>query len=825
MLARLPLATLLLTVPLTSAQEAELTEEVVAVEAALRKHPYMTRLKWKLAHRPPSLLLVQDPHRAGQDFVPQQLERWAAWIQDLGRRLDSEYLTPAGVTRPTPSLPYSLFVLENQRGFANIRRDARGATPHPGAAVTLDDPHIVVTFAPGFAPGRSAAQHRRPVLETFVRDVIARYGAEDVEVMRVQPWFTDGLARYLSWHTGDSAEELATAPVHQPSREWLEALGHEQEEWDAWLLPLRELMTIHGEDREYLEAYRAQASRMGRKYPSLEESQAAFAAHSTLLARYLHDGERGKLRPGIAHLLRAVLAGEVTDQTVRDAFERTHQELDEGFRAWARDFSAGVDPNAVAKWSPAPALRPALAFRAESTDEWLAIAVGAARTGDLEGGVARLLRAYEELPSAQDKERIERERVRLEALIEARDAFLERSAGGKGKLRLTLPQGKLSAGVDELVDGVVVLERNKLELTELLATQIPPSAIVRSMGKRNRGDTPGWLIAYANLISGEDAWDEDLGRAAEDRALEEDGVQLVGLLPTCEAAEALDALARTESATPAEARAWMAMLDALMLNQANHPIVRARSTPLTSAAAEALGVIYDDQQLSEGFKGQVRKLRGGKLELTYDFVHADELEDWRRLSGYLADRRERLFETKADEASSVFKVRGGNLEGIGQATFRHSLEFEAPFEVTYELLYGRPQPGGGNQGHFGLLLGDDAEGTYTIALDVHGGESRNARSGKAQVSFESEAVIKPAVTYKMVARHDGETVTVTRNGDDIEPIKVVSDTTGGGVGLFFHSQITMALKSVKIVGKPRESEDPDRRPWIDAQLGERGLYR
>jgi len=195
--------------------------------------------------------------------------------------------------------------------------------------------------------------------------------------------------------------------------------------------------------------------------------------------------------------------------------------------------------------------------------------------------------------------------------------------------------------------------------------------------------------------------------------------------------------------------------------------------------------------------------------------------------GYMSGRRAEKFEVPVSEADTEWKVKGGNLEGFGQAAFRHTLRWKAPLSVQYSLLYGRPEPGQGELGTMLLAICDSGAGSYIGAADIHDLEAQHGETGVMLIEAEQQnRSVKSASTYKMVLTHTGEDrVRLERDGKVLREIDALG-LEAGGVVFWLHSQMPMALKQVRIEGYLDSSDvDAGQEEWVTDKLGDMGLYR
>jgi hypothetical protein len=284
----------------------------------------------------------------------------------------------------------------------------------------------------------------------------------------------------------------------------------------------------------------------------------------------------------------------------------------------------------------------------------------------------------------------------------------------------------------------------------------------------------------------------------------------------------MDELARTPvPRDPAGCEAVLARLAAVVGDHGDAAEVAALRAELRAYARLALAVVFDlggpPQLVHAGWEG----LPGGRVRLTYDFDDPAQLADFVRDDEYLQGRRGRLGELVGERTD--VRVAGGALVGLGQAVLRHALGFAPPLTVRYQLAFRQTEELGSADRWF-VLLGvcDDGREGYAGGLGRLDLEVAANHGVEAAIAEDRRPMYQNAA-YAMELAHDGETVTLTMDGERMQALPA-GELQGGGLFLLYHSDYHVEIRELVIEGRLHEGElERARAAWIEQRLDERGL--
>ncbi|MFT4538384.1 MAG: hypothetical protein ACI841_001419 [Planctomycetota bacterium] len=818
--------------PGVAAQKPPKGEALVAYETRLREeNAFFSRCTWLIdTSSMPCVFFTQVP-MGGQDAIHDAAkELYLPWLTSTASTAIERYVIPLGLERiPDPTFS-PVFVLQDQRTFTStIRGASRTGHPDESSALALEKLSVTVTYMRKHTGSATKAWQRVPALRAYFRDIIRQHAPDGRLPQEI--WLLNGLASMHAAHESDDINDLGVGAPPTDAVSWLESIVEDEKQWDLWLLPMFRMRGIKS-DRDMLGAFRTQARDVGANLPTLEECKEAYEHLCNLRAAFMIFGGNAKYSQASVQYLGTTLKNEGSDAALEAALDTSLDFFDEGFTLWTRGLATG-EYIAAAAGSASLSLgdytTPALALIPASAQEWLALALGVAQTGDYESGIALLTKAQASVEAGEETDRIMRASKRLSALKETRDAFLQDLVGDpKKKFRMKAKAGKIVAPVVAIEAGMVKLGSNRVGVKELEINKITPLELVEALGTDASKYGPGWIAAYARLIGGENRWDKGLDKKKEGapELIADAKADLLDVMDLGQIAGALDGLARLPK--PDSVETANAVIDAsreMLERFANEKAVRERADALTELCAQAFGVIHDAEGLASQLGGKIEALDNGRVRMSYTFDSAEELKDWPKDEGYLAERRQKKFPVGKTEQQSKWKVKAGNLEGDGAVCFRHAVQWESPITISYDLLYGRPQPGQGMLAHIVMGLCDDGQGSWTGGLDVYDLETREDSVKKVLVDVQTSGrEIKAAKAYKMKLVHDGNSLTMYRNGEKLRTIGV-EDRTAGGIFLWIHSTITVAVKGIQIEGKIlKTGEDPGKARWVKKQLADMGLY-
>lgn len=787
----------------------------------LAKHPFFGRLKYGLGDASgPFVVFLQHTDDAPPELLPRISGLFGPWLAELWTILERDYLWPTGLPRNRKAGPYAVFIAGNDAVYKNIQRYCRKVGTHDDAAMFYPELDMIVTRYDARSDRPPTVEDRFALLSEVVHEVLRSYYQGEGD-RAPEAWYVEGLATYRASHTGDDPSILAEPPPPADALAVLGPLAADDERWRAAVLPLAELTKIE-DGRQRLAIFRTHAMEVGASMPGTDEVESAFQAQAAMWMHFLDRGEGGRYRSGVRRYLERVLTHTGGPDALGESLGLDDLGvLDEPFRAWVRLLAGGgevppLSPDAVAVTTPALLVEP------EAARTYLALALQRARAGRLADAIARIeagLAANGDDPLAA---RMQRELERVRTLQATRDSFLASLVGSKTRLRADLPQGKLSATVDGLEDGVLQLGRNKLDLETLSVEAIPAVDLADTMDFRVAEHGPAWVGPYGQLLGGESRWDRDLEESDAATALRTDAEDYEELLHAGLAGAALEQLASTPlPETVADARAINGAVADLLERYGDVSFVREKHDPLRGLARRAWSEIYDVEGLAELLQADVELGESGYPKIVYEFDDGSQAEDFEPVENYLEARRAELPVLGKEAANPSLVVRNGALEGIGALCYRHKLTFETPMTVRWSVKYGS---GKDKTANFWIGVCDDRQENYVAARDIFDLQAVDLPSRLTElVLAEGTRTLTSAKPYKVELRHDGAVAHLVVDGKPRGEIRCGSRRSGGFF-LWLHSDVKIELQRLEIEARVSPSFlEVGRVEWVEERLEEMGL--
>ncbi|MFT4541787.1 MAG: hypothetical protein ACI835_004249 [Planctomycetota bacterium] len=805
--------------------------DIVPFERQMRLgNSYMSRAQWNtvLDYQPLVFFIegAESQHEQEAKEVAALLGPWAAKLSTI---LEQDYISTLQLSR-RPELPFTpIFVAANERIFLNVERTGVGTGRAADRGVTVfEDLSVVATYQQAITPDWSAAQARFPVLRALAREILRQHTPNGMRPR--ESWLLDGLASWHAAHTSDDPNELEHPQLNSSALKWLKMLALNETQWSAFQMPIGEFRSVR-DDRQLLRMLRGRARAADVITPSPEQCREIYAHLSDVWVAFLLTAERRRYAAGVRNYLDITLRGEGSEQALVECVGCSFDELDDAYQRWTSQM-VGRRPRPKSTkptFSLKDYVTPDVAWIPQSTDGWLALALGIARRGDYEGAIDRLEAAFVELGPGPGRIRVERERERLIVLAETRDEVLNSLVGNpKRRLRIQLKDARFTSTVVGLADGVLRLGNNKAGVDQLDILAIPPAELARNLGSSSENKRADWARAYTRLLAGDPNWKRgiDPTTAGLSELTTETKVNWFELLKASEVCGRLDRLASLAQPTDiGTAEPILKFMRELLARYANDPAVNTRKEALARLSASAFSALYSDQDSSKLFHGSFEDREGGRIRVQYEFDDPAELKDWTADTGYLYKRRIKLGASIQSRMNADWSLKEGRLESLGGVCLRHVAAWRGPLTVRYELVFGEGSVGQPDSSQVVLGLCDNGQGNWVGAIDNHALATHKltGQSASARAKTKPRA-IEPGRVYQLELVHDGRAgVTLWVDGERVCNI-ASAKRIEGSIFLWVQCSTTVAVERIEIEGHLSDSvSEPARDSWVRAQLNELGL--
>ena len=836
------------------------------LEKRLLLHPFFSKIDcdvdrsidgvFFLVERPkPGSNVTQDPRKIAGFYGP-ALER-------MRSTFDKEFARPLGILRRADYPAYAICILFDRRGY-----EAFGETSEQRWELTeaYYDPRLalIVAYGDPSSPDTTPANQRRRVLAEFARALQhAHYTGRADRPQSL--WLNLGFASWFAWRAGmleGSADPSATDP------ELIDDLlrkAKEKELRDVLLHPLLDLVQVTSTtDIELLAKNRAEATKGG--IPPIEDTLRAFYDQAFLWMRFLLEGAQGRYREPFRKYFVSALAGRGgLDEFCTDFRGTDFQKLDREFyadllaqhdrlfpgkrieRTWLdRLFSdraslppAPSDGGRAASRSPAassgslpmlpsgPYAASAVAVKPSDVDGQHGLALVQATHGDLDGARATLEKVLPLAKGKPEEARIQKDLERLEQFRLLRDGYFEGLVRSGEKISGKYRGLEYLAAVKKVEDGWLHLGENPLGLSKIPVSAIESFEIARQAGRpEEQGKAEPWARFWPYVLVGEKKWEQLLkDESPGSKSLREDAANVYPeLLRSASAAVLLNEIAAIpEPRNAKDAEKVLALIQRLLGSSAGVPLVQRKMDPLRKAAGFAILETYVPQDPAKLCHGTWTGGGGtGRVSIVYDFTKAEEAKDFVRVPGYLESFHKGLAPTAKKEEDSTWSVVGGELSGVGSASYRHFAYFEAPVTVRYDLVF-RPSSSKDSEA-FTFLVGacDDGKGSYAACLNF--GDLQLVDLGENTVrTLADEKPAQSKRVQKLELRNDGTNVSTWLAG--VKRFETpCGKRTSGSVLLWFHTDNAIAIQRLEIEGKLDPSwPDRAKAAYYTSRLAELGF--
>lgn len=826
------------------------------LEKKLAQHGYFSKIAWTLERPAPGfVLLVQRPAKDDPGYAA----RLAAFYQPSVARLASEFeqrfAAPAGIVRRAEQPVTAYAVLASKGDLDNLTRFVQDPTGYVAGTTYDYQLQLAVSYEDPFATDVPPEQKRGSLLYQVAKELEHAW----LGVPGNRPgsiWLYEGLALYLALHEGTTPEALERHAPRPRMLERMAGLVAKAPERELLLLPIDELVELRSW-QDYQKAVAARVKAAGADDPDDQDLAGAYFGQCELWMHYLLDGGQGAYQKSFLEFVKAAFTGRGGAAELRQAFPGTDPgafsrdalrwTLAEYERAWpgrkadrapieALFRVANAAPAAASSAAPAQS-RPAelvpasfaprmLAPADDDAEAQLALALQAAREGDLAGAEQVLQSLSAQVREGEWPARIERERTRLAELGKLREAYLGWLRASGSKLAFKHKGKDVMALVTGVENGLVKLGENKLGLPSIPLSALDPYEIAKVAAKREQqGAAAPWTRAYAYVLAGDARWDklvkDDSAAAKELRA---DAPSVAGLLRAAQAARELYELSRLPlPRTKEDSSARLERIHALLAaHREDGPVVR-RDGPLRDLARAALVAGLDPGDASALLHAKAEPLEDGRTRFTWNFDAAEEALDWRRQLGYLASWRARFKKITVSEADSAFRVEQGRWRGTGQVCYRLAASFQGPITVRLRYRYESTTAEHGPAAFY-LMVCDDAKGSYVIAGDPGFLIVRDLASDwdrEAHSSEKGEYYLDEDLEFELV--HDGKEVATALDGRSLAKAGC-GPRTAGDVVLFSQMDAPVSIDRIVIEGTPQpDSMRELRARWVEERLAALGF--
>jgi|GEM_PF-3419568 len=811
-----------------SAEEA-LQEFESRLRQRLSRHPFFKRVAFEWVREYEDfLILVQKPAVAEAGYVEKAAKLRSAESQVLNLRFRQGFAKEHGLSLRDTSPRLVVVVLATAGDFGNYFKLI--TRTNPGSRTVFYNPaeRLLVTCQTPFRGNDTSAKNRRFESQERASQLVHAYSARS-EALPEPYWFQRALITEICG-TGD--REWVMKGVGK-STDWsyhllVEAI-QEPEKRTPLLPPWQSFVGAADRDA-VLRGARDRASAAELRLPMFSTILRLYDVQSGAFLSYLlqHPDEelRGKARLFVEHVMKSpgrtaffekdfrgvdwlrLEASFWHDLVARHAAECEAAELDaEQLDAFLFE-RAGGDAAALA--SAAAAAPVDLLAILTGAEERLALAIACVRSGDspralelLDEGLAGA--ALDEV----DRERLERERVRVAAWIALCERYARHLVDSGDKLSIELGEKRLVAEVQGFEEGRLVLGSNNRDLESLELRELDPVHLARRMGESRSGFEPGWAMPYPIVLDPKARATRWLkGEEPERRALAQDDEHDYPARSAWVAAagEAL-VLATAPSdgervLRPELAEERLALVESLWGRRESVPFVGRLESGLRGAAAVELGACFDQLELGELLAGQIEHLHDGRVRLRYDFDDAAQLADWPldELAGSESGNYPPV------SAAPSLEVKAGRLVGLGPISRSHLLGFRGPQSIVWRE---RTRLGGGLSGdkvlQFRIALCTEPGDSYAATFNSLFLSARDPRAGEYVYEPPPVNDAKFDVEYDIELVHDGEsTLNLRRDGRDVHGIPVGS-RLAGRPQLWFNSDYAVEIDELELVGEVDES--------------------
>lgn len=681
--------------PATGTQAEDFLKEL---RARLKTHAYFSKIVLSEKSLSPTItLLAQVPQVAAPDWETKLVAERSQWLLRAEKCLVERFVQPMNLVRRA-DVPVSVVcTLQTAGDYVNYAERTNSYSPFRVGAQFDRRQRWTVMYESGGPLG--PVSRRSTQMAEFVSSLLHAYAPGSIGAVD-QEFLVSGIAGYLCEDLGATPETLgACKPPPRMLAALVKTLARPEAAY-CCLLRLDELAD-HTSWERYWKLTEQRALDVRAKLGD-DEAGEAFHAQGVLWTHFLMDANQGRERARFLAFLRHTLEGKGGGATLRGAFEGVQlDQLSREFLTWAVALDAAsrkapalppgtiegmfkglpvVARPSVDGAKPAPSAAAPTGFDvgrlrtpADQLETQHGLALARAAAGHLGEAAKRVGELAQLATEATERDRLERERVRLAALDTLRASILKERITSAKKLQFNVLDKKLVVSVRALEGEWMLMAENRQGIErlpisdfslELLAKELPNPA------------PEAWMKPYLQLLAGEG---KSVKISGEDRALNDlraDALQVADRLQ--QGLVALDFEALADRGVPREPTAALDAVDALrklLATRARSPLVQERRDALREYASAVVGFAMDVKQVPSLFGGQCEILPDGQVKWTLQFEKESDAalftpiqDGWQNLREFICTGRS-LIEPKLEPRDGVLAVRGSGA-WISPAAFR-----------------------------------------------------------------------------------------------------------------------------------------------------------
>lgn len=811
-------------------------EFLAQLERTIGEDAYFSRVDyaWSRKHVERGLaFVVQRPSKETPGYADELADRYAPWFTKLESIFVRDYAAPLELADNGNVPLFALAVVANEYAYkehVDINEE-RGLAA--ARAYYSPEKRLALTYREMNSLG--LIHEMRPALHEMVHALQHRYSS-NLASLPESPFFNEGLADYLSYHTLENPEDLEKHALDYRALELCGALMLHPRA-SAYVLPVKSAVACKGY-ADVVEAIRQQCAQQQMPL-DWEFALGVFYAQAHTYMHFLHQSEHAeRARKFVGLVLRGVDPPLALEQAIAPL---KTLELDEGFRRYVaaviKKQRPHFDPKAIPlpseasapivrsassggatprmRADPAKAAR-ALALKDEELDERLAAALARASRGAFDAALAEL----EQLSSSSKEPIAARARVERERLAKfsaALETSLSKLAPNKPRVELQLDGQRVKGALVAFGGGKLTLEiggvKRELELAQVGLTQLADL-----VPKPDKESSPELLKFYPYMLAGDSKWKRlTAPGSSEFKALKQDAEEFYPAHAKLGAAvlAAADIAAAPKAENPEQARALLAAIEALWSANKQLAFISKRASALNEVAAGALERLAAELGARELTHGEVTELENGALKLAYRFKSEAESQD------FVFDEllRDQVWEEHRKGGDpGTFAPAVGGFKGHGDSCWRHVLEFEAPLTVRYSVRSDLRE--GVELSLFGFALGACADrmGASLRALNQSALVAETPNERRVAPCRGGREAVNLGQLYRIELRHDGQHASMWIGGSQAALIENVG-LRSGQVFLATLGELSLHVAELEIEGQlSAQALDGARRSWIDAQL-------
>ncbi|MEQ1631511.1 MAG: hypothetical protein ABL997_04000 [Planctomycetota bacterium] len=773
-----------------------------AMDERLKGHQFFSKISYTVDDsHPPFLFYIQRPPNDQKQYQALIVNQYLPFLKVLVEQWEELYVGPDRLIRD-PAMPtYAIAVLDSAGSYMNFRQAINDPSLANARAHYTPSLRLAVTYKDAFSPFNTVAEERVSLLHEVVHAMQHGHAAAE---MPKPVWYNEGLACYRASST-NLADSLREPPLMPHDHATL-SFAYGSPRGKTLRFPIKELVT----SESYAQVIDQASRRLGKAIKP-EVLMAFFYSQSQMFVRFLHGGRAGSYRAGFLAYMREVQSGQSGWSTFQNAFgvadaaalatmenewlefvqQAVHSVSDETTAAARR---AQPLP-APAAFDPTP-----LAWKVEDAEQRLLGARQLCAVGRYEVAIA-LVPGDAEVVGDALTQLCQRERLRVQALLELRDSMLADFAERHLKLQLVV-DGKeqrfefLRREEDQLVFAIDKVERR------LPLSTMDPSVLLRegNKAKRFQGDQL-WLQVWLRWLRG-----EPLGKLRSTLALENKGLKELRLDLTKDFDAGAEAPVRALGVVlalpmldePQKAAEVARQFEALVTPHAKTPLFAARQKALQDMARAVAERGFRSDDIGALASGIFTKLEDGRVRVLYS-TDRPAANDFTTLADPAEVRLALPDRNVAYSGPSGLVVAGEVEQLIGNCFTRWIVPLRGPQEVEFDFLF--PQDG---LGLHGLLLCQDDGGQLIVHFDGTVGVVDEASNIDDLVGTSTVMYLKKKHNLKVV--HDGAgKLTVWRDGKQTAELGSVGQRLRGHVGFYVQSSTPVFISNMTVTGVP----DPD----------------